>query len=81
MGDVIQIEVPTGDRERLEALAHEQGYDSSVAFLSAVVADILDEDDLTEAELADEFREAWRAVKRNQIIEEDDFWKALAEDD
>ncbi|MDX2141381.1 MAG: hypothetical protein SF123_25065 [Chloroflexota bacterium] len=81
MGEVIQVELPAGGRERLEALAHEQGYDTSAAFLSAVVADMLEDDGVTEAELADEFREAWRAVKRNQIIDEDAFWKALAEDD
>jgi len=79
MSDVLVIEVNADEKEAIETLAHRRGYDSSVDYVRALIrADAEHEDD--EA-ILEGLRQGLREAMRGEGLTEDEFWKALRQDD
>jgi hypothetical protein len=68
------IQIPDEQRERIENLARERGYDSAVDYLLALVEadeegdDFIDDPEEDAVDLKAEFREAWRAAMTGEGI-------------
>jgi Arc/MetJ-type ribon-helix-helix transcriptional regulator len=62
------IQIPDEQRERIETLAHERGYDNATDYVLALIdadeeeLDFIDDPEEDAIDLEADFREAWRAA-------------------
>ncbi len=73
---VLTVDMTEAEHDRIEALAHENGYESAGEYLLSLAAD-----EQTQEELMDEFRQGWQAAKKGQTIPASELWDALNRDD
>lgn len=73
---VLTVDLTVAEHERIEALAHEHGYETAGAYLLSLAAE-----EQTQEELMEEFRQGWQAAKHGQTIPASELWDALNSDD
>jgi hypothetical protein len=75
------IDVTSEERQRLEELAREYGFDTPGEYLlSLVELGAPDEEDTHEA-ILESFRQGWREAMSGQTIPASELWNALQDDD
>jgi metal-responsive CopG/Arc/MetJ family transcriptional regulator len=77
----VQISLPEEQLERIEARARDLGFNSSNAYIQSLIEDDLIEQDDKLIDPVESFRQAWREMRSGQGLTEEEFWKALREDD
>ncbi|MCA9909558.1 MAG: hypothetical protein KC519_12965 [Anaerolineae bacterium] len=72
------IELTPEESDRLLTLARRRGYDTPADYLRALIEEDAtngtDEEDPTE-----DLRVAWRQALHDEVLTEDEFWKAMSE--
>ncbi len=72
----VTVDLTKQEYERIEFLAHEQGYKVIGEYLLSLAAD-----EQTQDELAEEFRQGWQAAKNGQTIPASDLCHTLKRGD
>jgi len=72
----VTVDLTKQEYERIEALAHEKGYEAVGEYLLSLAVD-----EQTQEELAEEFRQGWLAAKNGKTIPASKLWDALNSDD
>jgi len=81
--------ITASERKALEALAKRRGFKTLRSYLLTLIEqDAAQHDEPTPVANDDElgdpvegFREAWAQAQRGELLTEEEFWKAVAEDD
>lgn len=60
------IQLPDEQKARIEALAHERGYENAADYLLALVNVDAEENILSETSLTDDFRQSWHEAMTGQ---------------
>lgn len=80
MADLI-IELTPAEREQIEAMVRERGYESARDYVRALIEqDVTDDsfvDDDDTAEIEAGIKQAWREIKRDDVIPVEQMWKLL----
>jgi hypothetical protein len=78
----LTITVTAEQRERIEMLAHERGYESPDDYLLALVeSDVDDEADMTKEEVLENLRQSLREVARGEVYPANTFLDMLDDED
>jgi hypothetical protein len=74
----VHIDVTDAERQRIEESAKQRGFETTDDYVKSLIdADI---EETTES-LESSFRRAWQDAQQGNLLTEDEFWKALQNDD
>jgi hypothetical protein len=74
----LHIGVTEDERQRIEESARLRGYDTVDEYVKSLLDADIEE---TTALLEESFKRAWRDAQQGNLLTEDEFWKALRDDE
>ncbi len=76
--EMVNLQIPREEYERIVALAHQRGYESPDAYVLALVEeDAEDEIDDDEVDPVESFKQAWHEAMTGQSYPIEEVWKIL----